>query len=143
MKKLTGAESSIILPTKKMFKISVKLDTTGKRSKKEKVHNRNQSKMKLGARHFAVIRELQKDISIVSKPFEGHIDRLNMNYDEFFEIAQSLKKAGIMRRFASILNHRNAGFTANAIHLNAQNMNTMKSNSPEKRIEKPRSATSN
>jgi len=37
LKERTGAEDAIILPTLKMFKISVKMDTTGKRAKKEKV----------------------------------------------------------------------------------------------------------
>ena len=37
LKEQTGAEDAITLPTLKMFKISVKMDTTGKRAKKEKV----------------------------------------------------------------------------------------------------------
>ena len=37
LKERTGAEDAIILPTLKMFKISVKMDTTGKRAKTEKV----------------------------------------------------------------------------------------------------------
>ncbi len=112
---LTSATDSIILPTKKMFKISVKLDTAGKRSKKEKVHRTNYENIKLGPREYAAIRELQKDIPATKEPFKGHITRLNISYDELFDIANRLKKAGIMRRFASILNHRNAGFTANAM----------------------------
>ena len=37
LKERTGALDAIILPTLKMFKISVKMDTTGKRAKKEKL----------------------------------------------------------------------------------------------------------
>ena len=112
---MTGAEEAIALPTLKMFKISVKLDTTGKQSKKEKVHKKAFKPIKMKARHYAVIRELQKDIPIVSEPFKEAAERLAMSYDELFSMAEELKEAGVMRRFATILNHRKAGFTANAM----------------------------
>jgi DNA-binding Lrp family transcriptional regulator len=115
LQRLTGAEEAIALPTLKMFKISVKLDTTGKQSRKEKVRRREFKPIKMKARHYAVIRELQKDIPIVSEPFRSSIERLGMSYDELFGMAEQLKEAGVMRRFATILNHRKAGFTANAM----------------------------
>ena len=115
LRNLTGAEEAITLPTLKMFKISVKLDTTGKQSKKEKVHQRELKPLKMKARHYAVIRELQKDIPIVSEPFKTASERLGMDYDELFGMARELQEAGVMRRFATILNHRKAGFTANAM----------------------------
>jgi DNA-binding Lrp family transcriptional regulator len=115
LQKLTGAEEAIALPTLKMFKISVKLDTTGKQSKKEKVHRREHKPIKMKARHYAVIRELQKDIPLVSEPFKEASERLGMSYGELFSMAEELKEAGVMRRFATILNHRKAGFTANAM----------------------------
>ncbi len=115
LRRHTGAEEAITLPTLKMFKISVKLDTTGKQSKKEKVHRRESKPIKMKARHYAVIRELQKDIPIVSEPFRETVQRLNMSYEELFDLAEQLKEAGVMRRFATILNHRKAGFTANAM----------------------------
>ncbi len=115
LKAIGGAEEAIILPTLKMFKISVKLDTTGKQSKKEKVHRKEHKALKMRARHFAVIRELQRDIPVISEPFAETAERLNMEYDELFDLAQQLKEAGVMRRFATILNHRKAGFTANAM----------------------------
>jgi DNA-binding Lrp family transcriptional regulator len=115
LKAMSGAEEAIILPTLKMFKISVKLDTTGKQSKKEKVHRKEHKNLKMRARHFAVIRELQRDIPVISEPFAEAAERLNMEYEELFDLAQQLKEAGVMRRFATILNHRKAGFTANAM----------------------------
>ncbi|WP_292660141.1 Lrp/AsnC family transcriptional regulator [Nitratifractor sp.] len=110
-----GAEESIVLPTLKMFKISVKLDTTGKQSKKEKIREKALKPIRMGARHYAAVRELQKDIPIVSEPFADALERLNMGYDELFSLAEEMKEAGVMRRFATILNHRRAGFTANAM----------------------------
>ncbi len=111
----TGAEDAIILPTLKMFKISVKMDTTGKRAKKEKVKRVAHKALTLTDTHIAVIKELQKDIAITSEPYAEAIERLGMDYETFFTIAHELKDAGVMRRFATILNHRKAGFSANAM----------------------------
>ncbi len=111
----TGAEDAIILPTLKMFKISVKMDTTGKRAKKEKVKRVAHKEIRLSPKHIAVIKELQKDITVTSEPYAEAVERLGIGYDEFFSIAHELKDAGVMRRFATILNHRKAGFSANAM----------------------------
>jgi DNA-binding Lrp family transcriptional regulator len=115
LKEKTGAKDSIILPTLKMFKISVKMDTTGKRKKKEKVKKLLHKELELTPKHIEVIKELQKDIAVVEEPFKEATQRLNMSYDEFFAIADELKNSGVMRRFATILNHRKAGFGANAM----------------------------
>jgi len=115
LQELTGAEDAIILPTLKMFKIKVQMDTTGQRAKKEKVKKAAHIEIELTDRHIAVIKELQKDITVISEPFKAATERLGMDYDTFFALAHELKSAGVMRRFATILNHRKAGFSANAM----------------------------
>ncbi len=115
LKERTGAEDAITLPTLKMFKISVKMDTTGKRAKKEKLKKLAHKEIELTPQHIAVIKELQKDISVVEEPFKEATDKLGLTYDEFFTLANELKESGVMRRFATILNHRKAGFGANAM----------------------------
>lgn len=115
LKERTGAEDAIILPTLKMFKISVKMDTTGKRAKKEKLKKLAHKEIELTPEHIAVIKELQKDITVVEEPFKEATEKLGLTYDEFFTIANELKESGVMRRFATILNHRKAGFGANAM----------------------------
>ncbi len=115
LKRASNAKDSIILPTIKMFKIAVKLDTTGKRAKKEKVTKKEYQPIKMRAKHYALIREIQKDIQIKKEPFKESIERLNLDYEEFFSLIDELKSAGVMRRFATILNHRKAGFSANAM----------------------------
>ncbi|WP_345993070.1 Lrp/AsnC family transcriptional regulator [Sulfurimonas sp. HSL-1716] len=112
---LTKAKSHIILPTLKLFKISVKLDTTGKDEKKEKVKKVKHTEIEMTPLHHAIIRRVQYDIDIVSEPFKKIIDELDIDYDTFFSILKQLQNAGVMRRFASILNHRKAGFGANAM----------------------------
>ncbi|MCK9472173.1 Lrp/AsnC family transcriptional regulator [Sulfurimonas sp.] len=111
----TGAQEYIMLPTLKLFKINVKLDTTGKDEKKEKVKKVKHNDIALTSLHHAIIRAAQYDIEITKEPFKKIIDELNIDYDTFFEILNELQEAGVMRRFASILNHRKAGFSANAM----------------------------
>jgi DNA-binding Lrp family transcriptional regulator len=65
--------------------------------------------------HIDVVKLLQNDITIKSEPFEDIIKSLDITYDIFFNIVDDLLKSGTMRRFASILNHRKAGFNANAM----------------------------
>ena len=112
---LTEAEDYIMLPTLKLFKINVKLNTTGKDEKKEKVKKVVHTDIELTPLHHQVIRKAQYDIEMVSEPFKALIDDLEIDYDKFFAILAELQEAGVMRRFASILNHRKAGFNANAM----------------------------
>jgi DNA-binding Lrp family transcriptional regulator len=113
--KLTNAQDSIMLPTLKLFKISVKLNTTGKDAKKEKVKKHVKKDIDLTPLHLEVIKLAQNDIEIVSEPFLHITKELDISYEKLFEILNELKDAGVMRRFAGILNHRNAGFNANAM----------------------------
>jgi len=115
LKEQSNAKDAIILPTIKMFKISVKMDTTGKASKKERVHKKSFKEIELSQKDIEIIKELQKDIDIVSEPFKEATNRLNISYDELFTKAKEFQEAGVMRRFATILNHRRAGFNANAM----------------------------
>ena len=115
LKERSGADDAIILPTLKMFKIKVQMDTTGKRAKKEKVHKAAHKEIDLTPEHIEVIKTLQKDIEIAEEPFAGMTEALGMSHKRLFQIAGELKDAGVMRRFATILNHRKAGFGANAM----------------------------
>ena len=113
--KQAAAIDYILLPTLKLFKISVKLNTTGKDAKKEKVKKHVKKDIELTPLHYEVIKLAQNDIDIVSEPFLHITKELDISYEKLFEILNELKDAGIMRRFAAILNHRNAGFNANAM----------------------------
>ncbi|NPA81395.1 MAG: Lrp/AsnC family transcriptional regulator [Epsilonproteobacteria bacterium] len=115
MAKKVNAKDFIILPTKKMFKISVTLDVKGDRAKKEKLKKREKIKMDLEPLHFEMIKALQEDIEPVLEPFDKCVKELGIDYDTLQKEADRMQKAGIMRRFASILYHRRAGFKANAM----------------------------
>lgn len=113
--KLTKADDFIILPTLKLFKINVKLNTTGKDEKKEEVKRVQHKEIELTPLHHSIIRYAQNDIEFVHEPFKKIVDAIGIDYDTFFGALDELQEAGVMRRFASILNHRKAGFSANAM----------------------------
>ncbi len=112
---LSKAKEFIILPTLKLFKIMVKMDTTGKASKKESLKKREYKDMKLSSLHKEIIKYTQEDLKISKEPFKESIEKIGLDYDRFFSILNELKSAGVMRRYAAILAHRKAGFKANAM----------------------------
>ena len=124
----TGATSTRVLQTLRMFKIGVDLDMVGNRSVTEKTEatgpdpkyleawKRGQAgDPGLSARDIAIIRELQEDIELVPRPFAAMGERLGMTEDEVLAAAQGFVDRGYMRRFAAVLFHRHAGYTANAM----------------------------
>ena len=113
--KETGTQEYLILPTKKMFKISVQLDVKGDRAKKETRKRAKREPMTMEPIHYELIRGLQKDIEPVKEPFAPLVESLGIGYERLAQEAERMQKAGLMRRFAAILYHRKAGFTANAM----------------------------
>jgi DNA-binding Lrp family transcriptional regulator len=116
---LKGVTKYRLLPTLKLYKIGVKLDMV--KEDPEKLVPRDsviQSKKRtfdLTARDKKFIRELQTDLNIISEPFNEQAARLGVSVIDFFSVAKVYQELGIMRRFAAILRHREAGFTANGM----------------------------
>ena len=115
MAEKVNAIDYLILPTKKMFKISVQLDVKGDRAKKEEVKKTKKQNISLTKEDKNLINLLQKDIEVKEKPFEDIVKELQIDYETLQKESRKLKEAGVMRRFASILYHRKAGFKANAM----------------------------
>ncbi len=113
--KNSNAKDFILLPTLKLFKIAVKLDTTGVANKREKVVKKSYKDLVLSDLHKRVIALTQEDIPLTKEPFLEMVKKLDIDYDKFFNTLNELKMSGHMRRFATILNHRKAGFNANAM----------------------------
>ena len=113
--KIAKTTNYLILPTLKMYKIAVKLDTTSSGAKKENIANKVFKNIVLNDLHFRIIEALQSDLKLVREPFLEIIQKLKIGYDEFFDAVKELKDSGVMRRFASILNHKKAGFKSNAM----------------------------
>jgi DNA-binding Lrp family transcriptional regulator len=117
--KLSGIKKTRLLPTIKLFKIGVKLEMV--EEKKAEVKPSEEKKKILDVKFVATeedknfIRELQKDLEITERPFLCSAQKLGITEEELLEKAKYYEKIGIMRRFAAILRHREAGFIANGM----------------------------
>ncbi len=120
-RRLTGpidAEDVFSLPAIKLFKIGTYFDVSGD-SRED--HSTLQAgsvismKVKLSGKDRLIINELQQDLPLISTPFSAMAARLGMNVQDFLSQCQSLLQRGIMRRFGASVNHRKAGFRANAM----------------------------
>ncbi len=117
--KLDGIKKVRMLPTLQLFKIGVKLDMVD--GKKHEVKP-SEEKKKINNVKFVpteedkeFIRQLQKDIEIVDRPFLKASENLGITEEQIFEKLHEYENIGVMRRYAAILRHREAGFTANGM----------------------------
>ena len=117
--KIPGIKKIRMLPTIKLFKIGVKLEIDDE--KKQDVKPSEEKKIIRNVKFVATeedkqfIRELQKDLEIVDRPFLKSSQNIGMTEDQIFEKLKYYEEIGVMRRFAAILRHRDAGFTANGM----------------------------
>lgn len=119
---LAEVESIRILPTLKLFKIGVQLDVKKESEANAKAAPNYTEEMRIAAMQIPltdadikVILELQKDLSIVPRPFDEWAQNIGMTTEELLQHAEKLVERGQMRRFSAVLNHRKAGFRANGM----------------------------
>jgi siroheme decarboxylase len=119
----SGAQTTRMLPTLKLFKIGVKFDVTGEADLSSRdegpAFTEEQRKaacaMALTDDDKRMIRVLQQDLSIDARPFDAWADQAQVNVSELLESAQRFQDEHRMRRFAAVLRHRQAGFGANGM----------------------------
>lgn len=118
-KKIPGILKIRMLPTIQLFKIGVKLEMV--EDKKHEVKPTEQKKNVKNIKFTPTeqdkefIRQLQKDLEIVDRPFLRAAQHLGITEEKLFEKMKYYEEIGVMRRFAAILRHRDAGFTANGM----------------------------
>ncbi len=119
MASLDGVIKYRLLPTLKLYKIGVKLDMVNGDPTvplpSDKVMEPVAKSFEITERDKDFIRELQKDLKIVPEPFRIPAENLGITTTELFDRAKEYEKIGVMRRFAAILRHREAGFIANGM----------------------------
>jgi DNA-binding Lrp family transcriptional regulator len=119
MAALDGVIKYRVLPTLKLYKIGVRLDMVNEDAESPKptddVKQLNPEKVELSDRDKEFIRELQKDLNVIAEPFRELASNLRITTAELFAKAREYEEIGIMRRFAAILRHRDAGFVANGM----------------------------
>lgn len=117
--KLPGINKVRLLPTIKLFKIGVKLEMV--EDKKADIKPSEEKKKIKDVKFVATeedknyIRELQKDMEVTERPFLKSAQELGITEEQLLEKAKYYEEIGVMRRFAAILRHREAGFVANGM----------------------------
>lgn len=120
LQRLSGVQSMRLLPTLKLYKIGVQLDIEGTADAATKstaaFSARDQKATAPVTREeIAFIRALQRDLPVEPEPFAGACDALGMSCAGLAAVAAEMRAQGKMRRFSAVLNHRQAGFAANAM----------------------------
>ncbi|MFQ6019258.1 MAG: AsnC family transcriptional regulator [Dehalococcoidia bacterium] len=111
-----GAEKYNILPALKLYKIDVEFDMVGGGGNRgERAQRQKGPRRDLTAEEVALVRVLQEQLPLVERPFAEEAASLGLSEEELLARARALQDEGIMRRFAGVLRHRAAGFTANGM----------------------------
>ncbi|MDO8682093.1 MAG: AsnC family transcriptional regulator [Armatimonadota bacterium] len=115
----TQAESVMILPTIRLFKIGVAFDMMDSDSAPSASINAatmtSQESQPLSEEDISAIQALQEDTPLEDRPFKRLAAKAGMTESQLLEKARFFLASGVMRRFAATLRHRNAGFVANAM----------------------------
>ena len=116
---LPGIRNVRMLPTIRLFKIGVKLDMVDSKkhavSPSEEGRRVRDTRFEPNEADKEFVRQLQKDLRLVEEPFLEYAQQLNTTVPEIFAKLREYEEIGVLRRFAAILRHRDAGFTANGM----------------------------
>jgi len=111
-----GAEAFCSLPATRLFKLRTNFAMGGRQAETTHHHTQPpQREAKLSGLDRMVVNELQQDLPLTPSPFKQMAVRLGIDEEELLSTCRSLLRRGIMRRFGAAVNHRKAGFAANAM----------------------------
>jgi siroheme decarboxylase len=116
----SGAESTRVLPTLKLFKIGVRFDV-GRESRPDDLEavvyteENRATDTALTPAEIEFVRIMQRDLPITSTPFIDYAKELGITLPALQALHRQFLDSGKMRRFAAVLHHRQAGFSANAM----------------------------
>jgi DNA-binding Lrp family transcriptional regulator len=116
----SAARSTRLLPTLKLFKIGVKFDVAGESRPDDLdaplyTEQSRATDTALTAEEVAFVRVMQRDLPIAPAPFVEYAKELGVTLASLQRMHREFLEAGKMRRFAAVLHHREAGFSANAM----------------------------
>ncbi|MFN8035176.1 MAG: AsnC family transcriptional regulator [Acidimicrobiia bacterium] len=120
----SGALVTRKLPTLRLYKIGVKLDMTGATAADARsevlAHERPERSPGLPVPTLdeiekATVRVVQEDLPVVERPFAALGERIGASEATVLDALGSFQERKLMRRFAAVMNHRNAGYKANAM----------------------------
>ncbi len=116
----SGALSTRLLPTLKLFKIGVRFDVGGKTQPDDQDTPAYTEKNRSGddtltESDVQFVRVMQRDLPITPAPFVDLASEIGVSLPALQAIHERFLRTGKMRRFAAVLHHRQAGFSANAM----------------------------
>jgi DNA-binding Lrp family transcriptional regulator len=114
------ARSTRLLPTLKLFKIGVKFDVVGESRPDDLdtpiyTEQSRATDATLTPEEVAFVRVMQRDLPITPAPFVEYAKELGVTLPALQSMRHRFLDSGKMRRFAAVLHHRQAGFSANAM----------------------------
>jgi DNA-binding Lrp family transcriptional regulator len=111
-----GATRHIVLPALKLFKIAVSYDMVARTTDaKPRAEKPKTARRELTDAERAIIRICQDDMPLVSRPWAEAARSLRMDEAELIAELRAMQDEGILRRFAAVLRHNEAGFTSNGM----------------------------
>lgn len=118
---ISGAETTRLMPTLKLYKIGVNFDVTGESKPESKTgpapykEEDRTPDDKLNQKEMDFVLEFQEDLPVVSRPFDPICQKLGLSIEALAAMGKDLQRRGKLRRISAVLHHRRAGFAANAM----------------------------
>jgi len=110
-----GATQYHLLPNLKLYKIGVEYDVDEGENRAQRPQRAKAPRRDLTSEEIALVRVLQEELPLTPRPFAELAAGLGMMDEGLLAKARALQDEGIMRRFAAVIRHRIAGFTANGM----------------------------
>jgi len=113
----SGAKAVIDLPATRIFKLRTDFSGMEDTSAEEPISNGSglPGRARLSPADREIINGLQYDLPLRADPFAPLAHTLGMEVGNLLRHSRSLLRRGIIRRYGASINHRNAGYWANAM----------------------------
>lgn len=110
-----GATRHIVLPALKLFKIAVEYDMLDRVAASKPPPPKKKPRRELSDEEKRIIRVCQEDLSITERPWADAARELRVTEPVLVDKLVEMRSEGIVRRFAAVLRHQEAGFEANGM----------------------------
>ena len=115
LKDTLNADDVVDLPVVKLYKIGFFLDLDDEDPYDVAPLTMDYGRIELDKKSGEVLNALQRDLPLVARPFDDMADEVGLTLNTFLGYCHKLVDAGVVRRFGAAVNHRKAGYIANAM----------------------------
>lgn len=112
-----NVNSYLILPSIKTYKLKVDFTLGDKKNlnQNKSINSIHDQNIVIKTKDKQIIKQLQAELSLVSRPFDLLANEIGLSIGEFLEKANFYNRTGIMRRYCATLRHHKAGYKFNAM----------------------------